>query len=67
MLITCPYFDNLKFEIIDAGGPQCHILSHLYCISVCPLTPWCKTFYYFSDFYPCSNGTKLVYEITLTE
>ena len=22
----CAYFDNLKFEIFDADGPQCHII-----------------------------------------
>jgi len=31
MLTTCPYFDNLKFDIFVAGGPQCH-LSRLYCM-----------------------------------
>jgi len=35
-------------------------------ISVCPLTPCCKTFYYFSDFY-AYIGNTLSYEITLTE
>jgi len=29
--ITYPYFDNLKFDIFDVGGPQCH-LSRLYCV-----------------------------------
>ena len=30
---TCPYFDNLNFDIFDAGGLQCHIiLSRLYCV-----------------------------------
>jgi len=23
----CPYFDNLKFDIFDAGGPQCHFIT----------------------------------------
>jgi len=27
VLTTCPYFDNLEFDISDAGGPQCHILT----------------------------------------
>jgi len=22
LLPTCPYFDNLEFDIFDAGGPQ---------------------------------------------
>jgi len=22
ILTTCPYFDNLEFDIFDAGGPQ---------------------------------------------
>jgi len=24
ILTTCLYFDNLEFDIFDAGGPQCH-------------------------------------------
>jgi len=24
---VCPYFDNLKFVIFDAGGPQCHFIT----------------------------------------
>jgi len=24
ILNTCPYFDNLEFDIFVAGGPQCH-------------------------------------------
>jgi len=24
MRTTCPYFDNLEFDIFDAGGLQCH-------------------------------------------
>jgi len=27
MLITCLYFDNLEFDICDAGGPQCHFIT----------------------------------------
>jgi len=27
ILITCPYFDNLEFDIFDAGGPQCHFIK----------------------------------------
>ena len=27
MLTTCPYFDNLKFDIFVAGGPQCHFVT----------------------------------------
>jgi len=24
---TCPYFDNLEFDLFDAGGPQCHFIT----------------------------------------
>jgi len=27
ILATCPYFDNLEFDIFDAGGPQCHFIT----------------------------------------
>ena len=27
ILTTCPYFDNLKFDIFDAGGPQYHFIT----------------------------------------
>jgi len=27
ILTTCPYFDNLAFDIFDAGGPQCHCIA----------------------------------------
>jgi len=27
MLTTCPYFDNLEFDIFDAGGPQCYFIT----------------------------------------
>ena len=27
ILTTCPYFDNLEFDIIFAGGPQCHFIT----------------------------------------
>ena len=36
-------------------------------ISICPLTSWCKSSHQFSDFYSRSTGTKLAYQITLTE
>jgi len=26
-LTNCPYFDNLEFDIFDAGGPQCHFIT----------------------------------------
>jgi len=26
ILPTCPYFDNLEFDIFVAGGPQCHFI-----------------------------------------
>jgi len=26
MLTTCPYFDNLEFDIFDASGAQCHFI-----------------------------------------
>jgi len=25
-LTTCPYFDNLEFDVFVAGGPQCHYI-----------------------------------------
>ena len=28
MLTTCPYFDNLEFDVFVAGGSKCH-LTHL--------------------------------------
>jgi len=27
ILATCPYFDNLEFDIFDAGGLQCHFIT----------------------------------------
>jgi len=27
MLTTCPYFDNLEFDIFVTGGPQCHLIA----------------------------------------
>ena len=27
ILTTCPYFDNLEFDIFDAGGPQCRFIT----------------------------------------
>jgi len=27
ILTTCPYFDNLEFDIFDAGGYQCHFIT----------------------------------------
>jgi len=27
MLTTCPYCDNLKIDIFDAGGLQCHFIT----------------------------------------
>ena len=27
MRTTSPYFDNLEFDIFDAGGPQCHLIT----------------------------------------
>ena len=27
ILTTCPYFDNLEFDIFDAGGPQCYFVT----------------------------------------
>ena len=27
ILTACPSFDNLEFEIFDAGGPQCHFIT----------------------------------------
>jgi len=26
ILTTCPYFDNLEFDIFNAGGPQCYFI-----------------------------------------
>jgi len=27
ILTTCACFDNLEFDIFDAGGPQCHFIT----------------------------------------
>jgi len=27
MLTTCPYFDNLEFDIFGTRGPQCHFIT----------------------------------------
>ena len=27
ILTTFPYFNNLDFDIFDAGGPQCHFIT----------------------------------------
>ena len=27
ILTTCPCFNNLEFDIFDAGGPQCHFIT----------------------------------------
>ena len=27
ILTTCPCFDNLEFDIYDAGGRQCHSIT----------------------------------------
>jgi len=27
ILTTCPYFDNLEFDIFNAGGPQWHFIT----------------------------------------
>jgi len=26
-ILTCPYFDDLEFDIFDAGGPECHFIA----------------------------------------
>jgi len=26
-MTTCPYYDNLDFDIFDAGGLQCHFVT----------------------------------------
>jgi len=26
-MTTCPYFDNLEFDIFVAGGLQCHFIT----------------------------------------
>jgi len=28
-MTTCLYFDNLEFDIFDAGGPQFHFITSL--------------------------------------
>jgi len=33
-------------------------------ISTSLLTPWCKKYFYFSDFYLCSIGTTLALNMT---
>jgi len=32
MLTTCPHFDNPKFDIFDAGCPQCHFITSVHCL-----------------------------------
>jgi len=27
ILTTFPYFDNLEFDMFNAGGPQCHFIT----------------------------------------
>jgi len=27
ILTSCPYLDNLEFDIFDAGGLQCHFVT----------------------------------------
>jgi len=72
-MTTYLYFDNLKFDIFDAmvSVPLYHVLRCQ--ISTCPLTPRCKTDFYFLIIlihvllciklisnYPCSIGTSVV-------
>jgi len=26
---TCPWFDNLEFDVIDVGCPQCHFITSI--------------------------------------
>jgi len=28
-MTTCPYFDNLEFDILVSGGLQCHFITLL--------------------------------------
>jgi len=28
-MTTCPYFDNLEFDILVASDPQCHFITLL--------------------------------------
>jgi len=41
--------------------PLYHVCTACWEISMCPLTPWCKTFHELSDLYPCSIGIKIAY------
>jgi len=38
--VTTSYFGDLKSDIFDAGGPQCHFVTSLYCV----LTKFFKKF-----------------------
>jgi len=29
ILPTCPYFDNLEFDVFDTGVPQCHFITSI--------------------------------------
>ena len=42
-----------------SSGPLYHVCTECWEVSICPLTRWCKRFYKFSGFFPCSIGTKL--------
>ena len=39
-LTTCPYFDNLIFDILDAGSPQCHFIRSLLRTGRFPRVHW---------------------------
>jgi len=43
MLTTSSYFDNLQFEIFDAGSPQCHfIMSDAIVVRIRSTLPYSK-------------------------
>ena len=65
ILTTCPYFDNLKFNIFDAvGSPQGHFITPVTAcweISIWPLISWAKRFISFL----ISNSVRLAISLSV--
>jgi len=64
MLTTCPYFDNLNFDISDSGGPQCHFVTSALRAGRLPNVHWhlgAKRFTSISDFYPYCISTNIAH------
>jgi len=55
--------------VLDAGGPQCLLIMSVVRSGIFPYVAdtLMQNLYNFFDFYSCSTGTKLAYEITPTE